>query len=256
MKNEEKFTAYFLSDLHLKDPSNEPNSLKLLGFLRSLKSKTEDKCYLFFLGDVFDIWIGGGFYFARRWQAVIDEIKRLKAAGYEVYFFEGNHDVHIHKFWERELKVPVFTKGQALQCGSTRFYLEHGDEINQQDLAYLKYRNTIRNSFFTFLADFLPGLFWQKLGERLSQISQKKSRVERAGQKEFIRALIRQYAQDIAKKVDFDFFISGHFHLDDEFEFFSPPGKKRMAINLGTWLDQKPKVLKVCQDQKPEWLKL
>ncbi len=230
--------AWFLSDLHLKD-LEERNSKILLRFLLLLNENKYPITHLILLGDIFDLWIGGHQVFIKKWKPILDEIEKLKTQkNVQLIFVEGNHDVHIDPYWEKQLGAKVITDTFQFNLESKIIYLEHGDLINKQDKNYLKYRSLIRSLPLRFLGLNLPGVFWESLGSWMSRTSAKKSRVYREDHNEKMRKLIREYsinkANNMLRDVP-DFIITGHFHIKDDFEFFSLKNKKVKSINLGSW---------------------
>ena len=239
--------AWFLSDIHLRD-SNERNSLTLLRFLRSLaREKTNESklsqeemvktTHLFLVGDIFDLWIGDSTLFYQKFKDIVEAIVSLKEKGVQVHYWEGNHDVHIKKFWEAKYQIPVHVDEKIFQLGSRKIRIEHGDFINPQDEAYLKYRDFIRRPFMEQIAYLVPGWAWDKIGNYASQKSRKHSSMRRQNQQEEFRQMIRSYAEKTARNSDFDILITGHMHIQDYYEF-QVDGQKKISINLGSWLEE------------------
>jgi UDP-2,3-diacylglucosamine hydrolase len=245
-------TAWFVSDIHIKD-INERSSIILLRFLRSLLNKERPATHLFLLGDIFDLWVANAPVFIRKFQALVDVIHQLKKSGIEVVYFEGNHDLHLKSYWHDVLGIPTHVEFKIFKLGSYSVRLEHGDLINQQDQAYLRYRSVVRHSAVEKLAPLIAGEVLNHLGDFASQISRKFSSKKRSIQHENLRQMIRAYAQAAYRDSKFDLIVTGHMHVRDDFEF-SIDGKQVRSINLGSWFDE-PKVL--CLNEKgPEFLAL
>lgn len=236
-------TAWFLSDLHLTD-IQERRSQVLLRFLSSLVNKDQQITHLFLLGDIFDLWVGSQDFFAKKFEPIVELILKLKEQGVIIHYVEGNHDVHISKFWHEQgiacsvdpVLVSLPIKSELHPTKKIILQIEHGDLINQQDLTYLKYRKFLRSKPMQWLSNSLPGEIIQWIGERASKESRKHSRILRAEQQESLRQMIRTHAVTMAKKNTFDFIISGHMHIRDEFQFESN-NKNVTSINLGSWFD-------------------
>jgi UDP-2,3-diacylglucosamine hydrolase len=227
--------AWFISDIHIKD-INERSSIKLLRFLHFLKENKE-ATHLFLLGDIFDLWVGDSDVFQRKFQGIVDALVELKKKGMSVVYFEGNHDVHIKRFWEGKLGIPVYVDHQIFQLGPHKVRLEHGDYINPNDKNYIKYLSIIRHPHAEKLAHLLPGKLLDEAGNMASRFSRKKSSVRRNRDQNKIKEMIQDYAEKLAKKEDFDYLITGHMHVRDEYKF-----GKRTSINLGSWYEE-PKAL-------------
>lgn len=243
--------AYFLSDIHLKSV-NERSGRDLLRFLTSmLQSRNEEETHLFLLGDIFDLWLSDHEVFVRKFLPVIEPIRDLRTQGVKIYFFEGNHDLHIHPYWESQLGVKVYTSAAMFKLGPWKVRCEHGDEINQEDKAYLRLRATLRNSYVEKVGHALPGVFWDKLGGFLSHQSRQYSSGYRIEKEKSLVEMIRSHAERVYDDDPFDFIVSGHMHVRDDYEF-QRNEKKARSINLGSWFDE-PKIFKLT-DQGAEWI--
>jgi UDP-2,3-diacylglucosamine hydrolase len=227
--------AWFISDLHLKD-LNERNSILLLRFLRSLAAD-QKTTHLFLLGDIFDLWIGNSDVFQKKFQSIVDAILELKKKGVEVVYFEGNHDVHVKNFWETKFSIPVYTEARVYQLGSYKVHLEHGDLINPDDKTYLRYRSFVRQPLLEYLSDVVPGKLLDEVGNLASRLSRQKSQGRRESQEEQIRQKIHSYAEKIFTEQPFDYMITGHMHVRDEYRVDQGP-QSGLSINLGSWFEE------------------
>jgi UDP-2,3-diacylglucosamine hydrolase len=229
--------AYFISDLHLKS-MEERNSQKLLRFLLFLWQLPQGSVtQLCLLGDIFDLWVSDHEIFVKRWNPIIKAIESLvKKHHTQVFYFEGNHDVHIAPFWEKKLGATVLTEPLTMLLGPWVIHMAHGDLINKKDKNYLSYRNKIRSKLARWFAHNLPGGFWDWFGSKMSEASAKKSRVYRDEEKENLRVMVRNYAKEMALHDRCQFVITGHVHVQDEFEFELESAKVK-SVNLGSWVD-------------------
>lgn len=237
--------AWFLSDIHLKTV-NERNGNILLRFLLSLRSKERVATHLFLLGDIFDFWVGDHEFYRKKFATLIDPIRHLRQIGVEVHYFEGNHDVHVKRFWEGELGIPCWTEEKYFQLGQWLVRCEHGDFINPKDENYLKYRAFIRKPVMEKVAQILPAKLFSQVGDYASRKSRGRSLNMRRNTEEEMRVMIRDYAKEKCTDAPFDYIITGHMHVKDEFKF-TCGAKEATSINLGSWLDE-PKAL--CLDDK------
>lgn len=226
--------AWFISDIHIKN-INERNSILLLRFLHFLENNRR-ATHLFLLGDIFDLWVGDSQVFEKKFRPIVDAILRLKDRGMEVIYFEGNHDVHIKRYWQDRFSIPVFVDYQILQLGQWKVRLEHGDYINPEDLSYIKYLETIRSKKLEFVAYHFPGVVFDYLGNLASRKSRKRSSQYRKDSEQSLKEKIRKFAIRSAELSEFDFLITGHMHIRDEF-VFKNGGAEKVSINLGSWFD-------------------
>lgn len=234
-------TSWFVSDIHLKDV-NERNGNTLLRFLFFL-NKNPKQHRLFLLGDIFDFWLSDGKAFRSHYQVLIDQIAQFKKNGGLIYYFEGNHDFHIDVFWTKYLDIPVYEEVAFFEIDGLKLRLEHGDFINPDDKAYLRYRATVRHPLVEPLGHFLPGWFWKWFGEGTSKKSRKRTSHYASQNSEKMIQMIRDYAKSVYAEKEFDVIVTGHMHFFDDYQF-EVNKKKVRSINLGTWLEV-PRVLKI-----------
>jgi UDP-2,3-diacylglucosamine hydrolase len=231
----------------------ERNGQTLLRFLFYL-NKNPKKNRLFLLGDIFDFWLSDGSAFQNAYKSLIDEIARFKQAGGEVVYFEGNHDLHIDVFWTKKLDIPVYVDAEYFEIDGLQVRMEHGDFINADDKAYLKYRATIRHPWVEPIGHIVPSRFWKWFGERQSQRSRKKTSRYAIENSEKVITLIRSHAMRAFDVKNFDLIVTGHMHIYDDYEF-QVGAKKVRSINLGTWLEF-PRALKIedgiCEEVRLE----
>ncbi len=240
--------AWFLSDIHIKD-LNERNSIRLLHFLHSIMDRKRVATHLFLLGDIFDLWAGDSPLFAKKFAPLVSALDAIKKMGVDVVYFEGNHDIHVRKFWESR-GIHVWTAEKYFQLGPFLVRMEHGDFINPDDLAYKRFRKFMRSDFMERVAYSLPGRAIQAIGNWGSGKSRKYSSVQRASHQEKFRQMIRTYARRVFTQGEFDYLITGHMHIRDELQW-SQAGRKPCSINLGSWFDE-ALVLKIS-DSGHQW---
>lgn len=244
--------AWFVSDIHLKS-INERNSITLLRFLRSLISREKEATHLFLVGDIFDLWVGDSDVFQKQFQDIVDALTELKRMGVEVVYFEGNHDVHVKRFWEGRYGIPVWNDIRYFNLGRWNVRVEHGDYINPDDLTYLRWLAFMRTPTLEKIAHIVPGKIWNEAGNIASKISRKKSVVRRERNLEQLRTRIRTYAEKVYPEKPFDYIITGHMHVMDDYSF-DHQGKKAHSINLGSWYEEPHALL--LEDSGHSWVKL
>lgn len=265
--------AWFLSDIHLKS-INERNGIILLRFLHSLLHGERPITHLFLVGDIFDIWVSDHQAFVRRFDPIVEAIYRLRLNGVEVVYFEGNHDVHLKKYWEGSLGCRVCVAPEYFKVGSWILRVEHGDLINEEDRAYRAQAAFVQSPLAKFLGQRVSGETWFKLGNILSGVSRKRSHRRRVEQEEALREMIHQHAERAYREKPFDLLVTGHMHVRDEYEIrevagsgagsglaassgsgansgmrLNESGHSPKAINLGSWFDAEVKVLHLTNDK-------
>lgn len=225
-------TAWFISDIHIKD-INERGSITLLRFLRSIKEKNTAATHLFFVGDIFDLWVADSAYFLHKYADFIDLVRDIKKQGVEVFYFEGNHDLHVKHFWEKQLQIPTYTDAEYFKLGKYNVRVEHGDMINDEEVNYKKLRAFLRHPKTEKTLAMIPGKLIGELGNLASTVSRMRTSGMRQNQSEKMRTMIRNYAERTYIQKPFNYLITGHLHVQDDYEFAS----NAYSVNLGSWFE-------------------
>lgn len=238
--------AYFISDLHLKN-ERESNSERLLLFLHSIESGERPATHLFLVGDIFDLWIHDHRYFVDKFKRIVNAIRTVVLKGIEVHYFEGNHDLYLTSFWQQDVGVRVHDGPRFFHLGEKKIRVEHGDFMNPDDRGYLFLRRFLRTTFMQWIAEHLPGSLVQRLGAWASDTSGQYTRQRSASDDQNIRYFMHNYAESVVKEQSFDYLITGHTHLRDEFTF-TYQDRQVVSLNLGSWLESVPQILKIDEN--------
>ena len=227
-------SAYFVSDLHIASPDDE-RAILFMEFLGGL-SADQGVTHLFLMGDIFDLWVADHRYFVERYADIVGEVRRLRDEGVEIHYFEGNHDLHLDRFWADELGLTVHSGPEYLTLRDVTLRLEHGDQMDPDDRGYRFLRWFLRTPPVRFLICNLPGPLIAKLGDRASATSRVYTNEMKVISDKDAIAKIRAHAELVHAQQPFDVIVSGHVHVRDDFESSSTSGQFR-SINLGSWLD-------------------
>lgn len=207
-----------ISDVHIKDQADE-QALLLLKFLDQCQSPEVEEIIL--LGDIFDLLVGNHKANADRYGVIFNRIKKLASLGKIIWYFEGNHDLHLtkffknvfHEFWDKEFKlVKNYIKVERF---SKKLYITHGDYLTDHEPGYQRYRRFASwkaNEFiFENMIDFS---LIEKVGNFFSKRSKK------GGKKTFnferAQEGFRKGAKKILNEHPVDYIIAGHSHIKDE----------------------------------------
>lgn len=197
-----------------------------------LLRKAQQEADLFvILGDLFDLWVGKGWAFQKKYKPLLEEFKKLRARC-RIIYFEGNHDLHLAKFWQEQLGFEVYTEPKMIQYSGIKIWAEHGDEINRSDHGYLFLRWFLRTPPLKALVHWVPSKLVSQIGEKASSTSRKYTDSLPNQSLE----VFREYAKSLKLVKNFDLLLTGHTHIADDFQFDTPKGKARL-INLGSWYD-------------------
>jgi UDP-2,3-diacylglucosamine hydrolase len=225
--------AAFVSDLHLIN-GFEPNAGLFLRFLDQLSPRRFT--HLFLLGDVFDFWIADHQYFSDRFAPILAKLREIKAAGIEIHYFEGNHDLDLRPYFEEKIGIPVHEEAYSINLAGRKLRLEHGDQMDPTDRDYLFLRWLLRTPSLRWLGRHIPGQIVSWIGATASQGSRGyTTRVRSKLAREAVELKLLAHARSVRLHDPFDILIAGHVHVpfNEKLE-----AKGARVVNLGTWLEQ------------------
>lgn len=184
----------------------------------------KNSTHIAFLGDIFDLMAGNHQEYESRWEVVWNTIEQFCAEGKIVYFAEGNHDMHLKKLleqrkleWKNAHHLIHIYDYLVVSLAGKRIHLSHGDELNRNDLPYLRYKKFIKKPWLGFVADHLmPLSILDYLGEKASKQSRK------YGSKKFNEVIVRDdFRNGLSDYVghSIDIIVGGHSHVEDSFNF-------------------------------------
>lgn len=240
-----KAKAYFLSDIHLESEKDS----NFFVFNRLLKSIADDeKCtHLFLLGDIFDLWVADHVHFKQKFEHILKALDRVKERGIEVHYFEGNHDLDLKPYFA-EKGFFTYESPTHIELGEKSFRIEHGDQMDPEDIGYLFLRWFLRTRLMRWLGRSLPGFIVERIGNSMSSTSRKYTDrlrdqlgKDQEVRRERILDKMRKHVFRLLKdKNSFHFFVAGHVHEEmNENLLFKE--QSIQVINLGSWLgDRKP----------------
>lgn len=223
-----------ISDIHIKHP-NDPSDKLLMNFFQH--PKVQDSDYILLLGDIYDLMCGPHDQYLDLYAHHFKEIDLLIKKNKKVYFFEGNHDVHLEnlfkKFWPQGgailSQVPVVEK-----IDGKIYYFSHGDEHEIDNVSYQRYISFIRSAPLKFVANFLmPYSVLHYVGEYASKRSRKKG--ARIFNEDVVRKRFRNGVENLTT-LNYDFIIGGHSHVKD---LYVLPGTSSIYLNNGYALNSK-----------------
>lgn len=225
-----------LSDVHVKSPGDEAHRL-LDAFLEHPDVKSSQ--HVFLLGDIFDLMCGPHEEYLRDYGDVFEKLSSLLATGVRIHFFEGNHDVHLQKLFQKiwpRGEVPVKQTAEIVNWEGKTYYFSHGDEHEPHNVSYQRYKSLILSPPLRFVANHLmPYQVLKFVGERASAMSRKKGK--KIFDEERVRSTFRSGVEEITKGA-FDIVVGGHSHVQDIYQF-----GKSTYINNGYALRSKSFIL-------------
>lgn len=221
-------TVIILSDAHLgaAPPAAEAErTARLHAFLETLPMHAS---MLVLAGDLFDFWFEYGTAIPRRFFTTLALLARLRDAGVEIVYLNGNHDFFLGTFFRDTLGIRTIDGAFTIEAQGRRVWVHHGDGLARGDLGYKFLRGVLRNP----LSIRLYGLLHPDLAFPLALAVSRLSRGSREGRALdpdplWERIALPRFAEG------YDAVAIGHFHQayerrEDGREFFM----------LGDWIDR------------------
>ncbi len=159
-------------------------------------------------GDFFDFF----YYFPKIFpEGYLDILYKLKlfAKKKKIFYIEGNHDFNLNNFFN----IMTIEEKLFFKINNRIIRIVHGDTIDKSDKKYRFLRRFLRSIFAKFLMDNLPPYIVLQIAKKLSSSSEKYLR--KKDDKNYFKDFFKN--SDIINE-DFHVLISGHFHVNDEFE--------------------------------------
>jgi len=146
----------FISDLHLA--AERPRTIAR--FLRFLAEDAPGHRELVVLGDLFEFWIGDDAAAAAR--PIIDGLAAYSAGGRRLLLMHGNRDPLLGHAFAAASGGTLLADPIVVEVAGTPTLLSHGDAWCTLDVAYQRFRSTVRQP--AFQRDFLS----KSLDERIA----------------------------------------------------------------------------------------
>ena len=137
--------VFFISDAHLgaAPPDREADrTARLHDFLNSLPGRAEA---LFIVGDLFDFWFEYRTTIPRRYFETLTLLTRLREAGVEITYLNGNHDFWLGAFLRQTVGIRTHHGALPVERQGRRIWLHHGDGHVGGDLGYRVLKRVIRH---------------------------------------------------------------------------------------------------------------
>jgi len=140
-------SVVFLSDAHLGAESREREAsreARLHSFLETLPGRASS---LVIVGDLFDFWFEYRTAIPRRAFPTLAVLQRLRAAGLDIQYLNGNHDFWLGDFMRETLGIRTTDQPVTVEQQGRRLWVHHGDGLVGGDLGYRVLRRVIRSPF-------------------------------------------------------------------------------------------------------------
>lgn len=222
--------VYFLSDAHLGSRAiGDPRAheRKLVSFLDSIKDKA---AAIYLLGDMFDFWFEYRTVVPKGHVRFLGKIAEIADSGVEVHFFAGNHDMWTFGYLADELGINVNTKPMETEILGKRFFLAHGDGLNDNKMSVRIIQSIFHSKALQFLFKMLPPYIGLNFGYTWSKSNRNKHDNEDCGYMGEDKEPLVLFAKKHALKHDVDFYLFGHRHI-----LLDLPMERSRVVILGDW---------------------
>jgi len=218
---------YFISDIHFGLHSKETERNKehrLFSFFDEIQDDATD---LYILGDLFDYWFEYKHVIPKGFHRILTRLEHLTSNNIAVHLLVGNHDFWLGRRFTEETGVHIYYEPVEMTISGKRFYLHHGDGLNDEDKGYRILRSILRNRTNIFLYRLLH----PDLGIGLARKSSRTSRNNHSenGHTQEQEAL-RKFARNKLSE-GYHYVIMGHDHTPEQLTV-----DNRHYINLGDWI--------------------
>lgn len=217
---------YFASDFHLTLETQEREGY-IVRWLDTIKHDAEA---IYLVGDVFDFWFEYKTVVPKGYIRFLGKLAELRDASIPIYFFTGNHDMWMFRYFEDELGIPIYRNPIVREIKGKQFFIGHGDGLGPGDHSY----KLLKKVFANPLCQWLFARLHPNFGIGLASLSSRSSRKYK-GESDFIskeNEWLYSYASRKLESEYYDYFVFGHRHIPMNLQLEN--GKSRY-INLGEW---------------------
>jgi len=228
-----KGKIYFASDFHLGIDAKFTSKERECQIVRWLDLIKEDASEIYLVGDIFDFWFEYASVVPKGYVRLIGKLAELRDSGISIYFFIGNHDMWMFRYFEEELGIPIYRKPIVRELYGKTFFIGHGDGLGPGDHGY----KFLKKVFANPICQWLFGWIHPNIGMGLANFWSQKSRESNKIETEFYgpeKERLLVYANKKLDEQPADFYIFGHRHLPIDYTL--KDGKSRY-INLGEWMN-------------------
>jgi UDP-2,3-diacylglucosamine hydrolase len=223
---------YFASDFHLGIDARLTSRKRENQIVRWLESIREDAAEIYLVGDLFDFWFEYRTVVPKGYVRLLGKLAELCDEGIDIYYFTGNHDMWMFRYFEEELRIPTYRQPIVRELHGKTFFIGHGDGLGPGDHGYKFIKRVFSNRVCQWLFERLHPNF----GIWLARYWSGRSRAADQAADEFLgpeNEWLIAYCHRKLEQVDADYFVFGHRHLPLDYTLNN--GQSRY-INLGDWM--------------------
>lgn len=224
--------TYFASDFHLGIDGKKTSQAREVQIVRWLDSIKKDAEAIYLVGDVFDYWFEYKTVIPKGYARLFGKLIELRDANIPIYFFTGNHDMWMFRYFEEAFDIPIYRAPILREIHGKTFFIGHGDGLGPGDYGY----KFIKKVFSNPVCQWLFGWLHPNLGLWLMRISSGSSRTINPSEYSFLgtaKEWLITYCNSKIEQTPADFFVFGHRHLPIDYKLKNNSSR---YINLGDWL--------------------
>lgn len=222
---------YFASDFHLGVDATKTSKERERQLLRWLDSIKSDADAIYLVGDLF-FWFEYKRAVPKGYVRFLGKLAELRDSGIPIYFFTGNHDMWMFRYFEEEFDIPIYRQPIIRTINGKKFFIGHGDGKGPSDYGYKILKKIFSNSICQWLFARLHPNFGIWLATKWIAKTKGKNPTPPTF-KGIQYERLYQYAVHKSKNIQVDYFIFGHRHLPINVLL---PNQKTRYINIGDWL--------------------
>jgi UDP-2,3-diacylglucosamine hydrolase len=225
--------TFFASDFHLGARGRLPSAEREKQIVRWLDQIRDEAEALYLIGDLFDFWFEYKTVIPKGFLRLQGKLTEWREAGIPVYFFTGNHDMWMFRYFEEELGIPVYREPIIREIGGKVFFIGHGDGLGPGDRGY----KFIKRVFANPIAQWAFRWIHPDIGIGIANFWSRSSREANRDAKTFLgpeKEWLVTYSNEQLDTRPADYYIFGHRHLPIDYTLKN--GTSRY-INLGDWTD-------------------
>jgi UDP-2,3-diacylglucosamine hydrolase len=225
--------TYFASDFHLGTDATLTSRERERLIVRWLDGIAPDAEAIYLVGDVFDYWFEYRRVVPKGYLRLLGRLADLREQGLPIYFFTGNHDMWVFRYFEEELGIPTYREPITREFSGKKFYICHGDGLGKGDHGYKFIKALFANRTAQWFFERLHpngGLWAMTSFSGTSRKANPSDPKFQGAERERLVGFANGYLDQVP---DIDYFVFGHRHLPIDYTLKN--GKSRY-INLGDWL--------------------